>query len=336
METRPIAALVGEGVCRRAEDLRRTVDPQWNLVPDVDGDAGRIHDARAAIGMPAALDWRVATPRLELLQVPGAGLDGLEAARLPAGCMVCNVYEHEASVAEHVFACLLKLEGGWLAEAAAKFRAGEWRYSDRVGEGPRPSLCGRRFGIIGFGRIGRRCAAAARAFNMEVLVFTRRPDRDAEPHGGAVRFVGSVDEVLAASDYVLVACPLTPATRGLLGRQRLARLRPEAVLINIARAEVVEEQALFDTLAQRRIRGAVLDVWYQYPQGPPEQATGSRLPFHELENVICTPHLSANTEDTMRCRWAFIGANLNRLLRGEPVLNRVAAGEPNTLVTRTA
>jgi phosphoglycerate dehydrogenase-like enzyme len=116
---------------------------------------------------------------------------------------------------------------------------------------------------------------------------------------------------------------LTPDTRGLLGARELGLMKPTAVVINPARAEIVDEDALYEALAARRIAGAALDAWYRYPTGagatPP-----ARRPFHELPNVLMTPHVSGWTEGMLEARAKLIAENVGRVTRGEPPINPVA------------
>ena len=103
-------------------------------------------------------------------------------------------------------------------------------------------------------------------------------------------------------------------------------MRPEAVLINVSRAAIVEEAGLYEALRARRIGGAILDVWYAYPTPDAPDAAPSRFPFQALDNVLMTPHASAWTREMVGRRWRFIAANLDRLARGEPVQNVVIEG----------
>jgi phosphoglycerate dehydrogenase-like enzyme len=113
-------------------------------------------------------------------------------------------------------------------------------------------------------------------------------------------------------------------TTGLIDARRLALLKPSAFLVNIARGPVVDEDALWAVLRDGRIAGAALDVWWQYPDAAEPTRRGSRHPFHELPNVIVTPHNSGWTEGTGRRRLAEIADNLNRFIRGDALINLVA------------
>jgi phosphoglycerate dehydrogenase-like enzyme len=130
--------------------------------------------------------------------------------------------------------------------------------------------------------------------------------------------------LLAASDCLVICCPLTPETRGLLNGERLAWLKPGTHLINVARAEIVEEQALYAALKTGQLAGAALDVWYRYPLTGDERLLPATLPFHELDNVLMTPHLSAWTHAMIERRWTKMAANLDALAERRPLQNIVA------------
>jgi phosphoglycerate dehydrogenase-like enzyme len=143
----------------------------------------------------------------------------------------------------------------------------------------------------------------------------------------------------------VIACPLTAATLGLIGRAELARMRKDAVaatdsspisksaelarmrkdavLINVARGPIVDEDALFAALRERTIGGAVLDTWYRYPSGADGSIRPSRHRFHDLDNVVMTPHCSGRTEGLTTRRFAVIADNLERLVTGELLVNQV-------------
>ncbi len=310
--------LVGEASKKGRPYLKTVLDSAWTVV-DFDAAAPERLTAVAAIGMPAGLRWKEQLPALKFLQLSSAGLDGLDFALLPSGCRVSNVYEHEASIAEYVFTALFELENqGWISRAQNGFKKGEWLHLDRIGHPPRPTVCGKRIGIIGYGHIGRRCAEIATALNMKVTVHTRTKPAD------KVELAATVEDLAKISDYLLVACPETPETRALVGENALSLLPANAIVINIARGPVIEEQALFEALSTKRIGGAILDVWYQYPSSAAELRHGSRFAFHELDNVFLTPHLSAHTPEMVERRWTFMAANLNRFLKNQPLLNPVA------------
>ena len=184
-------------------------------------------------------------------------------------------------IAEQVLGYLLVFERRINKGIRQQERDGVWRdYS--AGE-----LGGKTLGIVGVGAIGTRVAELASGFDMDVIGTKRTPETapavvdEAYPPGG-------LSEVLARSDYVVLACPLVEATRGLIDAEALMAMRSDAVLVNIARGEVVDEAALETALQQKRIRGAALDVFEEEPL-PAES------PLWDLPNAVITPHMAGST-----------------------------------------
>jgi glyoxylate reductase len=169
-------------------------------------------------------------------------------------------------------------------------------------------------GIIGLGRIGEQVARRARAFDMTVLYHNRRRRPDVEERHG-VRYV-SREELLAKSDYVVLTCPLTDETRGLIGRRELATMKPTAALVNVARGAVVEKEALTEALLKGTIRIAALDV--TDPEPLPRDH-----PLLKLHNLVITPHLGSATEETRRRMAEVSVENLIAGLEGRPLRYRV-------------
>lgn len=291
-----------------------------------------LHNANVLIGPELDVDIAHRAPRLRLVHAIGAGVDQMDVAALPPGCALCNVYEHEVPIAEYVMGVVLH----WALDLAGHdrlLRMGRWDGSGRSDGAPHQELAGKRIGLIGFGHIGRAVARRAQAFDMEVWAIRRRL-RDVREDAGkahpAIHWMGGPDrlhEMLKAVDYVVVACALTEETRNMLGHAELECMRPDAYLINVARAEVIDEDALFDALKARRFAGAALDVWYRYPASAAEATLPAGRPFHTLDNVIMTPHMSAWTEPMIARRWEVIAENLRRLAKGLPLRNVVAVGE---------
>jgi phosphoglycerate dehydrogenase-like enzyme len=152
-------------------------------------------------------------------------------------------------------------------------------------------------------------------------VAIRRAAGRPDPHA-LVRGPEALAEVLARADYLAVTLPLTAETRGLLGGRELRSMKPTAVLVNVSRAEIVDEDALYHALAKRRLAAAALDVWYRYPSAP-GPTRPARCPFHELPNVLMTPHVSGWTDGMLEARAALIAQNIERTACGAPPLNLV-------------
>jgi glyoxylate reductase len=173
---------------------------------------------------------------------------------------------------------------------------------------------GMTLGIIGLGSIGRQVARRARAFDMTVLYFNRRRREDAERELGVV--YASFEGLLQRADYVMLCCPLTDETRNLINAAALARMKPTATLVNIARGGVVDTQALYEALRDGKIARAALDV--TEPEPLPRDH-----PLLKLDSLTIVPHLGSATVETRRKMAENSVINLMRGLRGEPLLHEV-------------
>jgi phosphoglycerate dehydrogenase-like enzyme len=286
----------------------------------------RLPEVDVLVTMVFTPEMGVAGQRLKLVQVPGAGLDRIDRSALPIGTWLANVYGHEIGIAEYVIGAMLAFTRDF-ARLDASLRQGHWESQWAVSTpppAPGSELAGKTLGILGYGRIGQCVARRAQAFDMAVWAIRRDLTRSAT-HGLA--FLGgpdALDEVLRRADYLVITLLLSEDTRGLLGERELRLMKPTAMLINVARAEIIDEAALYQALAQKTIAGAALDVWYQYPTGP-----GPTLParhaFQELPNVLMTPHVSGWTEGMLEARAQLIAENIHRAARGEPPVNLIPA-----------
>jgi len=252
--------------------------------------------------------------RLRLVQAPGAGTDGidLEAAAMrgvPVAITVCGIADE---VAELTFALILAVDRR-LVELDRELRRGNWLMWDR--RMVSRTLAGRKLGIVGMGRIGREVAARAAGFKLEVRY------SDPEHINGWPRL--PLDQLLAESDIVSLHVPLSGLTRRLINRERIALMKPGAVLINVARGEVVDEGALIEALLDGRLAGAGLDV---FDPEPPS----STNPLLNMPNVVLTPHVGSGTLDSIELRARAYILNIQRFLAGEELeaLVQTSLGEP--------
>lgn len=259
------------------------------------------------------------TPSLRHLVIPWAGLPGrtrtlmLEFPRIS----VFNLHHNAAPTAEMALSLLLAAATR-IVPCDRSLRAGDWtpRYDE---ECTSTLLAGKHATILGYGAVGRRIAQMCQALEMSVVAFSRRgPEGRAgnshAPHPALLhRALSRADlrRELARTDVLLVALPLTPETKGLLDLEALSCLPSQSLVVNIARAAIFDEEALYDALRNRRIRAAGLDVWWKYPEG--EGVTNTRpsnFPFEELDHVVMSPHRAAHCEETP----VQMGRELARLL----------------------
>ncbi|RWM89214.1 MAG: phosphoglycerate dehydrogenase [Mesorhizobium sp.] len=258
---------------------------------------------------------------LKLYQVPGAGYDGIDPAVLPAGAALCNCFGHENAIAEYVMAALLARHVP-LADADRRLRKGDWKYWAGGSDGLRTELGETSIGILGYGHIGKALAHRAKAFGMRVSIANRSPVSISEVVDETYT-LSNLPAFMGSADAIVNTLPLTEQTQGLIGAGELAAMRPSAVILNVGRGAVIDETALYGALKARRIGGAVIDTWYVYPNAEKPNPLPSRLPFHELDDVLMTPHMSGWTSGTISRRQEAIADNINRLASGHDLKNRV-------------
>jgi len=301
----------------------RLLTPCNVILGDEVGIVPRLSDVDVLVTAAFNREMAAAAKRLKLVQVPGAGLDRIDRSALPAGTSLANAYGHEVGIAEYVVGVMLAVTRHFCRIDAA-LRRGSWESQWALGAfppSPWPELAGKTLGILGYGRIGQALAHRARAFDMEIQAIRR----DVARSDTRLTFLGGLEalhDVLRRADYLAVTLSLNDQTRGLIRAREVSLMKPTAVLVNVARAEIIDEDALYHALLERRIAGAALDVWYRYPTEP-GPTSPSRRPFHELDNVLMTPHVSGWTEGMLEARAKLIAENIQRTARGEPPLNLI-------------
>ena len=267
-----------------------------------------------------------ASPNLRAVIVPFAGPPEETRALLAdyPHLTLHNLHHNAIPTAEMALALLL---------AAARFiplgdrllRQGDW--AARYDKPPEVVLHGQTALILGFGAIGQHVARLCQAFGMDVLA-TRRNPAPPLPAGLTADVYASdqMHALLPRADVLIVTLPLSASTRGLIGAHELALLPPHALLVNIGRGDVVDEGALYEALRSRRLAAAGLDVWYRYPENEDDRAATfpSAFPFHELDNVVMSPHHGGayGVTFTEQRRLEDLARLLNAAIRGEPIPNR--------------
>ena len=265
-----------------------------------------------------AIDLRRHATRLRCVHATGAGIDGmLPLDWLPDGaCFTNSSGVHAAKAQEYALMALLMLNSR-LPQMVTRQRAARWQQVFT------PRAAGKTVVIVGYGDMGQAAGRAARSLGMRLVAVTRSGSTQAQSDGSLpdeVHAIDALDRVLPTADMLVLAMPLTPATHHLVDAARLARLRPGASVINVARAGVLDGGALRDALSAGHLSGAVIDVFEQEPL-PPDS------PWWSTPNLIITPHSSSDDADRYIVDALGIAIrNALALLDGLPLTNVVDAG----------
>ena len=295
--------------------LRRpSFDHTWaeHATTSIDHTVARLRDATIALTnkSPLRAEALAQLPQLKLIAVAATGYDIVDvAACRERGIAVCNIRNYAVhTVPEHVFALILALRRNLFAYRADVER-GRWQQSEQFCffDHPIGDLYGSTMGVIGGGALGQGTAALARAFGMRVLF------ADITPGALARADRTPLDQVLAEADVISLHCPLTPATRYLIGPEQLRQMKRNAILINTARGGLVDESALATALTEGGIAGAGFDV---LTTEPPTQ--GNLLLDLRLPNFILTPHVAWASEGAMQGLADQLIDNVELFVQGTP------------------
>ncbi|MFQ5838512.1 MAG: 2-hydroxyacid dehydrogenase [Thermoplasmata archaeon] len=300
--------------------LERAVGPATRLhhLSDVEG---QLEDLLPRVEAILCAGLRQFTPAmiqrmesLRMVQTLLAGADYLPREFFRSGVAVCTASGAGSHhIAEHAFALLLAAGKNVVLHTNAIRQA---RFDRSPVNHP---LGGKALGILGFGNIGRIVGEFGRAFGMRILAINRSGRTDLD-----VGFIGALDDLehlLRASDYITITLPLTRKTIGLIGPEELAAMKPEAVLVNVARAGVVQEEALYRHLKANPGFRAAFDVWWTYPEG--EEGRPFSLPFHELNNFIMTPHIAGHVPGHRKEMMRLAIENIGNFFMKKRLVNRV-------------
>ena len=246
-----------------------------------------------------------AAPRLKIVSRHGVGHDNVDIDACTRHGIAVSITEgsNAESVSEHAFTCMLAVANR-LIPAHAATRAGQWERDKMTGL----ELHGKTMGIFGLGRIGARTAKHARAFDMEVLACDPYiSQKEARSVGATLVEPGTL---LRRADFISIHVPLTAETRHLIGSQELERMKSTAILVNTSRGGIIDEEALYQTLAAGHLYGAALDVFEEEPVRPD-------YPLLQLDNLVCSPHVAGVTAESMVRTSVAAAKNILHVLRGE-------------------
>ena len=315
------------------QDLRAALPPDWELIDVIApvsgrGDGGGVSDEAVAairgaeiylgLGLPRELLLAGLEPprHLRWIHTGAAGVASLLHDELTTSSVVLTKSAgiHAAPIAETVIGMMLHFARGLDHAVRAQQRA-EWRPDlYEHGDSGIRELGGAVLGIVGYGGIGREIARRAHALDLRVLALRRTAVED--DLAEVVTGDDALGRLLDTSDVVVLSVPATAATRGMIGARELARMKPGAVLINVARGSVIDEDALVHALRNGHLRGAGLDVFRQEPL-PPDS------PLWNMPNVLVTPHVSATSPRFWEREGDLILDNVRRYLEGRTLRNVV-------------
>lgn len=303
--------LIRERIADAGVELLRQ---RFDVDVDLDGDLGEKIGKYDAIivrsGTQLTADLIERAERLKVIGRAGVGIDNVDVeAASRRGIVVANAPQSTViSAAEHTIALLLAVTRN-VPQAHSTLKGGRW---DRAGFAGL-ELADKTLGLIGFGRIGQQVARRARAFEMRVLAH--------DPYVAAERFrelgvarAESLAELLAESDFISLHLTLTAETQNLIGRKELAAAKDGVRIVNVARGELIEEEALVAALRAGKVAGAALDVFSEEPYSGP---------LLELDNVVVTPHLGASTQEAQDRAGVIVAEQVAAALEGGVVTNAV-------------
>jgi phosphoglycerate dehydrogenase-like enzyme len=266
-----------------------------------------------------------ASPTLHTLVIPWAGLPDITVELMVdfPHIAVYNLHHNAITTAESALMLMLTAAKRIIPIDQA-LRRHDWR--PRYGPNQSVYLYGKTVLVLGFGRIGEHVARACQALGMRVLGIKRDPNTPL-PEGieAQVYPPGALQDLLPKADVLVITLPLTDQTRGLISEKELALLPETAVLVNVGRGAVVDQGALYRVLKDGRLHSAGIDVWYNYPpdEGSRANTPPADYPFHELDNVVMSPHRGGGSMEVETIRMTHLAELLNQLARDGQAPNKV-------------
>lgn len=302
--------------------LRANLDAEVHLTlgPDLPAPA----DYHILVAGRPQREHLTASPNLCALIIPWAGLPETtgQLMRDFPHIAVHNLHYNAVPVAEMVVSLMLAAAKSVVPMDRA-LRAHDW--TPRYRSNPSILLEGKTALILGYGAIGQRVAHLCRAFGMKVTAIRRSVATPPLDTSDEIYPPDALHNLLPQADVLIICLPHTPETAGLIGEKELNLLPSSAVLVNVGRGPIVDEAALYHALREGTLHAAGLDVWYNYPadEAARSHTPPSAYPFHELDNVVMSPHRAGHFDEREMLRMTHLAALLNAAVRGEAMPNRV-------------
>jgi len=276
-------------------------------------------EAHIVVGWRPTREFLDTASNMKLFINPGVGvqhhIDTFRELTQNRDITLINGHGNTYFTAQHAVTLLLAATNkiiphhNWMVE-------GQWRRGDSHAKSV--PLRERKIGLLGYGAVNQKVHKFLAGFNVEFLVLKRKWNGDEELPTPVKQFLPKdLDEFLEETDMLMIAVPQTEETIGMIGEKELKLLGPESFLVNIARGIVVDEEALYNALQDKTIAGAGIDVWYEYRPEPDVDLRKypTKFPFHELENVVLSPHRGASPMDDLK-RWDEVVENVTRFTEG--------------------
>ena len=271
----------------------------------------RIQGARVVVTkeIPVDADLLSKFPdTVKLIVEAGTGYNNIDLnAAKEKGITVCNIPAYSTERVAHTVIMMILNFASTMQQQIAMLAKGDRSNFTKYLQVSHTEVNGKTLGVIGAGHIGMEVVKVAKALGMNILIHTRTPKTD----GDGIRYV-SLDKLLENSDYITLHCPLNDKTKHLINKDTIAKMKPNAVIINTGRGALINEADLCEALAAKRIHGAGLDV--QEVEPPAEDS-----PLYTLDNVIITPHMGWKGLETRQRLVGIIRDNVQAFLKGEPI-----------------
>ncbi len=279
------------------------------------------HIREASVYLTFTVDQTVIdkAKHLKLIQIPVVGINQISKTINMHEAIICNVHGNSLATAEHAIALMLSAAKNIVANHI-DLAHGIWHnlLTDKI---KTIQISGKSAGIIGFGAIGKHIARLCKCIGMNVNILKRTPVRAEDASNiDAVFTDGNINRLIDISDFIIIALPLTHKTRGMIGENELKRMKGK-IIVNIARGPIIDEEALFYALKNSILKGAGIDVWYNYPNAEHQTCLPSNFPFHQLQNVIISPHCGGLTVEGMSECYVQAFDNIKDLYNGKTLSN---------------
>jgi len=257
---------------------------------------------------------------LRLIQIPVVGVNQIPGTLDAKNIPICNVHGNSIATAEHAIALMFAVAKK-IVPNHLDLAKGIW-HNLLTDKAKTVHIEGKTAGIIGFGNIGRHIAKLCKCMGMNVVALKRTAVTEKIDIIDKLFTGNQLDRLIASSDFIFIAAPLTDQTRDMIDKHQLNNMKGK-ILINIARGPVVNEKALYYALKNGILEGAGIDVWYNYPTPEQQICFPSKYPFHLLGNVVISPHCGGLTYEGMRDCYQQAFDNIANLYAGKPLSNRI-------------